>query len=251
MKRIESKQNQSVKQWKKLHTKKEREKLGEYIIEGEHLVEEALKYKSSIKHMIVSESFQIPSKWNLDGVSIYITTDEIIKDLGNTETPQGVIGICIQPKHQLDLNKVQSVLLIDAVQDPGNLGTLIRTADAAGIEGVILGEGTVDVFNSKVLRASQGSIFHLPIVRGDIGQCLEELQNNGITVFGTALEGAKPFSLVPPPKSFALLVGNEGKGVQKEWLSKTNQNLYIPIHGKAESLNVTVAAGILLYYLRG
>ncbi|MBM6617520.1 TrmH family RNA methyltransferase [Bacillus suaedaesalsae] len=251
MKRIESKQNQTVKQWKKLHTKKEREKSGLFIIEGEHLVEEALKYKSFIKHIVVSELFQIPSQWNLDGVSLYLTTDEIIKDLGSTESPQGVIAICLQPEQTIELGNVHSILLIDAVQDPGNLGTLIRTADAAGINGVVLGEGTVDLFNSKVLRASQGSVFHLPIVRGNIGECIDELRNNGISVFGTALEGGKPFPQVPPTKSFALLVGNEGKGVQKEWLSKTNQNLYIPIHGKAESLNVTVAAGILLYYLRG
>lgn len=251
MKRIESKQNQTVKQWKKLHSKKEREKTSLFIIEGEHLVEEALKYKQFIQHVVLSETFQVPAKWNLDGVSIYLTTDEIIKDLGDTETPQGVIAICHQPKHTLEFNDVKSILLIDAVQDPGNLGTLIRTADAAGINGVVLGEGTVDQFNSKVLRASQGSIFHLPIVRGNIGDCINSLQDNGITVFGTALEGGSPYPQVPATRSFALLVGNEGKGVQKEWLSKTDQNLYIPIFGKAESLNVTVAAGILLYYLRG
>jgi TrmH family RNA methyltransferase len=251
MKRIESKQNPTIKQWKKLQTKKEREKTGLFLIEGEHLVEEALKYKHFIKELVMSETFQVPTKWNLDGLDLYITKDEVMKEIGDTETPQGVAAICEQPVHTIPQGKIRSILLIDAVQDPGNLGTLIRTADAAGIDGVILGEGTVDVFNSKVLRASQGSIFHLPIVKGNIGEWINSIKNQNMSVYGTSLEGGIPFQTVVPSQSFALLVGNEGRGVQKEWLSQTDRNLYIPIYGKAESLNVTVAAGILLYYLRG
>jgi TrmH family RNA methyltransferase len=250
MKRIESKQNSKIKQWKKLQTKKEREKTGLFIIEGEHLVEEALKYKHYIKELVISETFRVPTKWNLDELDIYITTDEMMKDIGDTETPQGVAAICEQPIHNITQDKLSSILLIDAVQDPGNLGTLIRTADAAGIAGVVLGEGTVDVFNSKVLRASQGSIFHLPIIKGNIGEWINGLKNQNVSVYGTSLEGGVPFQTVVPSQPFALLVGNEGRGVQKELLSQTEQNLYIPIYGKAESLNVTVAAGVLLYYLR-
>jgi TrmH family RNA methyltransferase len=251
MKRIESKQNSKIKQWKKLQTKKEREKTGLFIIEGEHLVEEALHYKHYVRELVLSETFQVPHKWNLDGVDLYIIPNELMKEIGDTETPQGIAAICEQPIHKVNQEKLGSILLIDAVQDPGNLGTLIRTADASGIDAVVLGEGTVDVFNSKVLRATQGSIFHLPIVKGQIGEWIIRLKNENVTVYGTSLEGGVPFQTVSPSQPFALLVGNEGNGVQKEFLSQTDQNLYIPIYGKAESLNVTVAGGILLYYLRG
>ncbi|MFZ3588407.1 TrmH family RNA methyltransferase [Bacillus sp. DJP31] len=250
MKRIESRLNPQVKQWKKLQMKKERDNTGKFIIEGPHLVEEALKKKGYIEEILLTESFQVPSKWNLDELQVIIVSQEVMNELGETETPQGVAAICKKPQHKLDEAATGAYLLIDAVQDPGNLGTLIRTADAAGISGVIVGEGTVDVFNSKVIRASQGSIFHIPIVKGCLNEWIPKLQSLGHTVYGTSLENAEPYINVTPTQPFSLIVGNEGRGVQKEWLSVTNQNLYIPIYGSAESLNVTVAAGILLYYLQ-
>jgi RNA methyltransferase, TrmH family len=249
MKRIESKKNQLVKQWKKLQTKKERDKTGLFIIEGEHLVDEALKYTGLIKEIIIQEDFYVPKDWNLDGLDICYVTEEVMKEIGETETPQGIAAVCQQPIFKDDEIQEGSYLLIDAIQDPGNLGTIIRTADAAGINTVVLGEGTVDVFNGKVLRASQGSIFHVQFLKGNIGEWIHKLKGYGHKVYGTSLEDASPYKVVTPSKAFALIVGNEGKGVNKEWLSMADQNLYIPIHGKAESLNVTVAAGILLYYL--
>ncbi|MFD1735955.1 TrmH family RNA methyltransferase [Bacillus salitolerans] len=250
MKQIESKKNPRVKQWKKLHTKKERDKTGLFFIEGEHLVEEALKYKDFIKELIVSESFTLPLNWNVDDVELYLVPDEVMKEISETETPQGVSAVCVQPTFKESDMEMESILLVDAVQDPGNLGTMIRTADAAGISGVILGEGSVDLFNSKVLRSSQGSIFHLPILKGNIGDWIHKLRGYGHTIYGTSLENGSPYQTVTTSRPFTLLVGNEGRGVNKEWLSFTNHNLYIPIHGKAESLNVAVATGILLYYLR-
>ncbi|WP_246941041.1 TrmH family RNA methyltransferase [Bacillus pinisoli] len=250
MKRIESKKNPQVKQWKKLQTKKERDKTDLFIIEGAHLVEEALKYTGIVVELLYAESFQLPYSWNLDGIDLFLVTDDILHEIGDTETPQGVAAICRKPNVTLD-NDLSSALLIDAVQDPGNLGTLIRTADAAGIDQIIIGDGTVDIFNSKVLRASQGSIFHIPISRGNLSEWIEKLKSSGHAVYGTSLEGAEPYQQVHHAGPFALIVGNEGRGVQKELLSQTTQNLYIPIYGKAESLNVTIAAGILLYYLRG
>jgi TrmH family RNA methyltransferase len=156
--------------------------------------------------------------------------------------------VCRQPNPKL--HDAKTYLLLDAVQDPGNLGTMIRTADAAGIDAVIIGRGSVDIYNSKVLRAAQGSHFHLPIISGDLHEWIDKLQENDISVFGTALEGASVYTDITPTDSFALIVGNEGNGVGKDILSSTTANLYIPIYGKSESLNVAVATGILLYYLK-
>jgi TrmH family RNA methyltransferase len=168
--------------------------------------------------------------------------------ISDTETPQGIFAVCKQP----ELSRVEGKkwLLIDAVQDPGNIGTMIRTADSAGLDAVIVGDGSVDIYNAKVLRAAQGSHFHLPIIRGNLHQWIEKLEQNNIPVYGTALRNAVSMYEVTPDDTFALIVGNEGQGVNEELLRKTVKNLYIPIYGKSESLNVSVATGILLYYLR-
>jgi RNA methyltransferase, TrmH family len=127
---------------------------------------------------------------------------------------------------------------------------MIRTADAAGIDAVIVGKGSVDTYNPKVLRSAQGSHFHLPVISGDLTEWIDRLNEDNIPVYGTALENGSVFTEADSNEAFALLVGNEGSGVNKELLAKTTQNLYIPIYGKSESLNVAVAAGILLYYLK-
>ncbi|MEH6857153.1 RNA methyltransferase, partial [Priestia megaterium] len=174
-----------------------------------------------------------------------------IKLLSDTETPQGIIAVCFQTKHAEIIHTAQKVLLLDAVQDPGNLGTIIRTADAAGVEAIIVGEGSVDVYNPKVVRSTQGAIFHLPIVKGDLLEMISLLKEREIAVYGTSLQNGKVYTCVKPSNEFALVVGNEGNGVSEKVLEQTDQNLYIPIYGKSESLNVAIASGILLYYLRG
>lgn len=251
MKRIESVQNARVKQWRKLHTRKERDKTGTFLIEGFHLIEEALKNKQQILELIVGEETSLPNYWNLDEVDLYFVTDEIVHSLAETETTQGVFAVYRQHDSADEWKHWKRVLLLDAVQDPGNLGTIIRTADAAGMDGIVLGDGTVDAFNAKTLRSSQGSIFHIPVLRGKIGEWTDKLKSMEIPVYGTALDDSLAFREVQPQPHFALLLGNEGNGVSPEHLAKTDQNLYIPIHGKAESLNVAIAAGILLYHLRG
>ncbi|MTH52903.1 RNA methyltransferase [Bacillus mangrovi] len=250
MKRIESVQNPRVKQWRKLHTRKERDKTGTFLAEGFHLVEEALKNKELVAEVITGETTLIPKDWNLDHTDIYLVTDEILTSLSETETPQGIFAVCRQNKVQDD-PQWKRVLLLDAVQDPGNLGTIIRTADAAGIDGIVLGEGTVDPYNAKTVRSSQGSVFHIPLAKGQLGEWISRLNGRQIPVYGTALEGAVSYKEAESKEAFALLLGNEGKGVSPEWLEMTNQNLYIPIYGGAESLNVAIAAGILMYHLRG
>ena len=137
--------------------------------------------------------------------------------------------------------------MIDSVQDPGNVGTMIRTADAAGMDAVILGKGTADPYNPKTVRAAQGSHFNIPVVRGELSEWVERLKEAGIRVLGTGLENAVTHTAIEMQSEFALIVGNEGSGVDPELLSLADDTVMIPLYGKAESLNVAVATGILLY----
>jgi len=251
LKYIQSIQNPQVKQWKKLQTKKERDRSGTFLVEGYHLVEEALKQKEQVVEIIVSEQIGLPPRLDVGSTPVTLVTEEISDALSETETPQGIYAVCWQrSSEEAAVSKARTFLLIDAVQDPGNIGTMIRTADAAGIDAVIVGKGSVDIYNSKVLRSAQGSHFHLPIVRGDLTEWIPQLREQQIPVYGTALEGAALYTEISPEASFALMVGNEGNGVNPDLLKLTSANLYIPIFGKSESLNVAVAAGILLYYLK-
>lgn len=252
MERIDSVKNVKIKAVKKLQTRKGREKFGSFFIEGEHLVEEALKSNVIINEIYIVENYKIPASWNLSNIPIYLVPENIIKEICETETPQGVVAVCeLLGKKPLTINKDGKYLLIDQIQDPGNLGTIIRTADSVGLTGVILGTGTVDMYNSKVIRSTQGSLFHLPIVKGELKDWIEKLKTEKIPVFGTALnEQSKAYKSVAAQESFALIVGNEGNGVSDELLQSSDDNLYIPIFGQAESLNVSVATGILLYHLR-
>jgi RNA methyltransferase, TrmH family len=248
VKYIHSSKNPQVKQWKKLHTKKERENSGTFLIEGFHLLEEALKVDGIVSEIIVSEEVEIPHRINYGSVPVTQITKEIVKELAETETSQGIFAVCHIPQNE-DV-KGTSYLLLDAVQDPGNLGTIIRTADAAGIDTIIVGTGSVDIYNSKVLRSAQGSHFHLPILRGDLREWIERLKSLNTPIYGTALENGTIYTNIKPTESFAIIVGNEGNGIQEGILAETDQNLYIPILGKSESLNVAVATGILLYYFK-
>lgn len=256
---IESKQNARFKAWKKLLTKKGRKEQGSFLIEGEHLVEEALSSGWPIVDVILSEQFQLPSRWLEDFPVLLkeknVLTSILFEELSETMAPQGIAMVL--RKKSMDkleglLEEAQALVLIDQIQDPGNLGTIIRTADAAGIDGIILGKGTVDPFSGKVLRSTQGSIFHLPIYEEELESTISLLQKRGWKVYGTSLQGAQDYREVTFKKDqkIALLLGNEGEGVANNLLAQVDQKIKIPIWGKAESLNVGIAAGILLYYFQ-
>lgn len=251
MKRIESPQNTLVKHWKKLlSVRKERDKSGEFLIEGYHLIEEAIKQKENVLTIMISDNSDIPNSWDVDNLEIVEINDVIKKELAETEHTQGIFAHCKQQTvKEEEHDNWSRLLLIDAVQDPGNIGTMIRTADAAGIDAVILGKGSADAYNSKTLRSAQGSHFHLPIIKGNLPDWVEKLKERKVTVFGTAFENSTPFHEVKKEDAFALIVGNEGSGMNKELLEQTDQNIIVPLLGQAESLNVAVATGILLYGL--
>ncbi|KIL46273.1 TrmH family RNA methyltransferase [Jeotgalibacillus campisalis] len=247
---LHSLQNPQVKAWKKLLTKKGRDQANLFIVEGFHLVEEAFK-SGAVKEIMIREGIEIPHWMDDESITVTGLTDEISKAIAETEHTQGVFAVCSQESRELTDFNAERILLIDAVQDPGNIGTMIRTADAAGIDLVVLGKGSADPYNAKVLRSAQGSHFHLSIVKEDLNHSIPALKEKGIPVYGTALQNASPYQKVNSGGPFALIMGNEGAGVNGELLQLADENLYVPIYGKSESLNVAVAAGILLFHLKG
>jgi len=251
MKRIESIQNSLVKHWKKLGTtRKERDKFSEFLVEGFHLTEESLKKKELVKSLIIREGVDIPEGWDIEDVPHYSVTAAVAKEISETEHSQGIFAHCAQPEFTEEDQKTWTrLLLIDAVQDPGNIGTMIRTASAAGIDAVILGKGCADPFNPKTVRSAQGSHFQIPVAKGELIEWVQKMHDSAIPVFGTALQDAIPVHEAETQEKFALIVGNEGSGVSPELLGLTQQNLMVPLYGTAESLNVAVATGILLYSL--
>lgn len=248
---IESVQNKWIKKWKKLLKTKGRKKAGAYIIEGYHLIEEAIASDAMIQHLILREDVMEDNPFSSLKEQTIFVSDSVAKELSDTETSQGVFAV-IEKKHEgsvLD-QLTKPVLLLDAVQDPGNVGTMIRSADAAGFGAVVLGNGTVDAYNPKTLRSAQGSHFHIPLIEESVEEVMAQLQEKNIDVYGTALdERAVSYKEVDVEKIFGLIVGNEGAGVNDHLLKQTDANLYIPIKGKAESLNVAIAASVLMFSL--
>lgn len=248
---ITSKQSAQLKQWKKLLTTKGRRKAEQYIIEGFHLVEEAINCKVDLKYVIVSEKQFSKHETFFKAIKtdLVLMAENCISELSQTETPQGVLAIVNLPKSDVLPNKVERALLVDAVQDPGNLGTMIRTADAAGFDAVILGEGTVDAYNEKVIRSTQGSLWHIPIIQMDLTQAITELKQQGVEVLATALhQNAVSYKEIKHKDCLAFIVGNEGSGVSQTLIEQADQSIFIEMPGKAESLNVAVASGILMFH---
>lgn len=244
---ITSVKNETIKQYAKLHKKKYREQAGSFLVEGLHLVEEAWNSDWQVEAIIIQEDFT--SHLEIPTEIITLVSENVMQYLSNTKTPQGIIAIV--KMQEPVLQKKNRYVLLDAIQDPGNLGTIIRTADAAGFDAVVLGDGTVDVFNDKVIRASQGSIFHLPILQKELIDYTKTLQAEGVHVWASTLEKAAPIGTVSIPDKVALIVGNEGNGIASELLEQADQRVHIPIYGQAESLNVSVATGIMLYQIAG
>ncbi|WP_430784904.1 TrmH family RNA methyltransferase [Virgibacillus flavescens] len=244
---ITSVQNTQVKNWTKLKMKKFRLMANKFLIEGEHLVTEAHNSNWVIDEIIIQKDATVP-----DFVRNYTTsivTENVFHHITDTKTPQGIAAVVEMVSHEW--MEPSKVIMLDAIQDPGNLGTLIRTADAVGFDAVIIGNNSVDVYNDKVVRSTQGSLFHIPVYQENLLATLPKLQKEGFTVWATSLENAKPYKEVNLSKKIGLLVGNEGNGVDKSLIKLADYNVKIPINGKAESLNVSVAAGILMYHIIG
>lgn len=239
---ITSLDNDNVKKWKKLCKKKYRDEFGIYLVEGEHLVEEA--YKSGVLDKVIVLDGEDYSYDNI----IYVSY-EVMKAISSLDTPNKIMGVCKKKENIEIVGK--RFLLLDGIQDPGNLGTIVRSAVAFNIDTIILSDDTVDLYNPKVLRSTQGMIFHTNIFSYDIVAFINILKSMGITVYGTDVNnGIDARELSDLDKtSFALVMGNEGNGVRKEIAEACDRNLYIAMNKDVESLNVAIAASILLYEL--
>lgn len=239
---ITSLENEKVKELVKLKERKYRRKTKMYLVEGEHLVLEAAK-SGALVQLILEQDTLFP----IDADTLYVT-NEIINKISSLETPVNVLGLC-KMKEEDDFGK--RLLLLDAIQDPGNLGTIIRSAKAFNIDTVVLGNGCVDLYNPKTLRAAQGMNFHLNVVERDLLELIPVLKNKGIPVYATRVEyGMDVKTLKEKDKEvFSLILGNEGNGIKEEIMDLSDKYIYINMNKDVESLNVAIAGSILLYEL--
>lgn len=232
---ITSKDNKRIKAVRKLLTKKERTKAKQFLIEGEHLIEEALKWNANILELFVLEN----SEFNFD-LKTTVVTKDVMKSLSTLVTPPGIIAVVEMNTQTINSDRI---LALDGIQDPGNLGTLIRTADAFNFNRILIGKDTVDPYSDKVLRSSQGSHFHVSIEDTDLVETMNDFDG---TVLTTDLQG-EALSSQKITGPLMIVLGNEGQGVSDDVLSHANYKVKIDMPGHAESLNVSVAGGILMH----
>ncbi len=240
MKNITSVNNQYIKDLSLLKNKKNRILENKYIVEGYHLVEEA--YKAGVlKEVLTTDeniTFDVPT---------ILVTDAIISKLSSTKEPQGIIGI-VEMKKPL-WQSYSKYLILDDVSDPGNLGTIIRSSAALGIEAIIVSLDTVDEYNDKVLRATQGAIFKIPIFRMNLSDAISKLKDDDIKIIVTSLQNSSDLKTIKKPNKFGIILGNEAKGVHPEYLDLADEIVRIEMQNDVESLNVAMSAGIIIYYL--
>ena len=220
------------------------------LCEGEKMLGEALRSGAKLKTVLVRDGWDSPfiKEAEGQGAVLYSAPDALFKLASEVETPQNVIFSCEQPQWTADaLDGAGQVLLLDGLQDPGNLGTILRTAEAFALGAVVLCEGCADPFSPKVVRSTMGAVFRLPCVTLPLAEVAERLHRNGLPLYATALhEDSVPLSSVSLSKA-AVIIGSEGKGVTEQALRLSDKRVIIPMKGRAESLNAGVAAAIVIY----
>ena len=246
MEQISSARNPKVTSWKSLHDRKGRDSLNAFLVEGAKMVGEALDSGLDVQALLLRDGYEPP--FPLPGcVPSYILSGNAFSSVSDTRTPQGIAAVLSRRVLPLSGNRF---VALDNVQDPGNVGTIIRTADAAGLDGVILGPGCADLFSPKVLRSTMGSIFRMGFSFPDsLPDALRDLKEKGFSVLSSQLDGSSFFTREKMASSFVLVIGNEGSGVSPEVRDIATHRLALPMRGGAESLNAAVAAGIMMYDL--
>lgn len=256
---ITSSQNKFIKLAAALKQKKQRDELNLFVVEGVRLVEEAVASDWVVETCIYTTDalqnqrvrdviIQLESK-NCHMLEVPLPLYDKITD---TKEPQGIMGIVKKYAYALTdvlvSEKKPFLIVLDELQDPGNVGTMIRTAVAAGCTGILLTKGCTDVFSNKAVRSSMGSIFHVPIVEGlTTNEVLSFAEKNGIEILATSLESSNVYFKVDFAKPVAIVFGNEGNGVNAQFLEHAQERLYIPLLGHVESLNVAASAAVILY----
>lgn len=257
MERISSKDNSLIKHLRKLKEKKYRDEYGEYIIEGIKLIKEAVQENVDIKHIVVcdgcdnTEMIESHLKYEMAKLDFVYVPENIFKMISDVESPQGVLAVIGKPnKEEINLDE-DIILALDDIQDPGNLGTILRTADSVGLKQILVSKGTADSFNPKVVRSTMGAIFRVKVIqREDLKNTLKDLQQKDYKIICTSLKTKKSIYDVEYKKK-VIVIGNEANGVSKDILNIADEKVIIPMLGKTESLNASVATGVILYeYVR-
>ena len=231
---IESVNNEKIKQYAKLNEKKYRDKEHMFIVEGEHLVEEAFK------NNLVIEAFSLDERDNSTKVSL-----NVMKKLSNLTNPPKILAVVrVLKEKPIDGN----ILILDGIQDPGNLGTIIRSAVSFGVDTIVASLDTVDAYNPKVIRGSEGMLFKINYLKRDLLSFINENKNN-YTFITTDVSSGNDINDIKIDKSYALIMGNEGSGVRKEISDEIDNKIHIKMNPVCESLNVSIATSILLYEL--
>lgn len=248
---ITSTSNETIKYFISLNDKKTRMNAKRFIVEGYHLVNEASK--TNLLEAIISTDEKELKKIN--NVKRYLVNDAIINKIATTKNPQNILGIVKMLDHNITNllpiikgNKTKLIML-DDVNDPGNLGTIIRTAAGLGYDGIIMSPNTVDLYNEKVIRSTQGVMFKIPIIKANLQEVIKLLKKEKVFCIGTALTNAKDVKHITKKDKFAICLGNEAKGISKEVLDNMDENVKIAMNNDVESLNVSIAAGIIMYEL--
>lgn len=237
---IESLENKKVKEWTKLQQKKYRDEKNLFIVEGKNLITEAYNSGNLIE-LILEEGKVLP----LD-VETYYVTEDIINKISTLDNPGSVLGVC----KKLEEKKLgDRILVLDDISDPGNLGTIIRSACAFNVDTIILSENSVDLYNPKVVRATQGILFNVNIIKKDLSNFIPLLKTNGYKIYGTDVDGGVNVKSLKEYGKVCIIIGNEGRGVSDNIKKLCDKQIYINMNQKCESLNVGVAASIILYEL--
>ncbi|GGO09625.1 TrmH family RNA methyltransferase [Saccharibacillus kuerlensis] len=251
---IESTANARVKEWASLLEKKHRDRQGKYIVEGIHLVQEALRSDADVECVAYDTGLGVPRELTEDarsGQAEWIAVSAaIVGKCTEARTPQPVFAVVRKSAAKLtDILRTEHslVAVLDGVQDPGNVGTIIRAADAAGAAGVIVGRGCADIYNPKTVRSTMGSLFHLPIVEGDLTELLPQAREASAKIVSTSLQAKHNCYEADYRGATWFVFGSEGSGVSPEVEAFVDEKIIIPMPGRAESLNVAMAASVLLF----
>lgn len=234
--------NDYIKSLKKLENKKYRDLTNLFIVEGEHLVNEAIK-NNYLKTLILLDT----EKTNFNGEVKYVS-ENVMKYLTNLTSIPKMIGVCKKIQSKEIGNKV---VILDNIQDPGNLGTIIRSCVAFNIDTLVISNNSVDLYNPKVIRATQGLIFNLNIIQEDVTKTIQNLKQKNYKILGTKVDGGKELNTIEKLENFAIIMGNEGNGMTDEVSNLCDEFIYIKMNEKCESLNVAVATSIILYTING
>ena len=242
MMEINSLQNAQVKKWTKLKQKKYRDEYGLFLIEGEHLIEEAAK-AGLIERILCPKD----REHAFQTYPCTYVTQAILDKITDSVSGNDIAAVCRFPASRRI--EAKRWVLLDRVQDPGNVGTIIRTAYAFGYDAILLSKGCADPYSDKVIRSTQGALFHLQVETGSLAKKIQELQQQQIPAYATALHhDSTPLSDLPKTDRFAMIFGNEGQGVSEELIQMSTASVFIEME-RFESLNVSIAAGIALYQM--